>query len=225
MQFKSVVSLIADPVRAVMLWNLLGGKALTATELAIRADVSAQNASMHLKRLIDSGILNVCHQGRHRYYKIERPEVAYAIEALGSLAQMEELSRSSLATTDTDGVRYCRTCYDHLAGKVGVQITEHLVKSGLLTVNGNSYSVTAAGNEWFSGFNIDTELIRKERRSFARLCLDWSERRHHLAGALGAALLAELLSRGWIRPSKNSRAALVTEKGRNGLYEELRLIL
>jgi DNA-binding transcriptional ArsR family regulator len=223
--FKKLVAVMGDPVRAVMLWNLLDGRALTATELAIRADVSAQNASMHLKRLITAKVLSVENQGRHRYYRISRPEVAYAVESLGSLAHHDLSQPETKSNDDALGIRYCRTCYDHLAGKVGVLLADQFLKLNLLVIQNKSFVVTGKGARWFTEFGIPVEELRKQRRSFARHCLDWSERRYHVAGALGAALLKELLKRDWIRSSRSSRAIKITEKGRAGIYQQLKLTL
>jgi DNA-binding transcriptional ArsR family regulator len=221
-RFKSIASLIGEPARAAILWSLLDGKAFTATELAIRADISAQNASMHLKKMVEGDLLTIERQGRHRYYRFSTPEVAYVIESMANLLPSEK--KKTIAHRDEPAltaITYCRTCYDHLAGKVGVAITDALLKQKLIVAEGSGYNVTARGQKAFAGLGIAVDELRGHKRAFARQCLDWSERRHHLAGALGAALLNYLLESGWVRKSKDSRAVIVTAKGQSGLYEML----
>lgn len=225
-QFKSLASLIGEPVRAVMLWNLLEGKAFTATELAICADVSPQSASMHLKKLVNGNVLTIESQGRHRYYRFSKPEVAYVIEAMANLLPVERIKKGVLENArPINAIKYCRTCYDHLAGKVGVDVTEQLVRQKIMITREKQYEVTAKGTKWFDSLGIPVAELKLERRVFARKCLDWSERRHHLAGSLGAALLDRMLTLGWIRRMKGSRAIMVTSVGQKALYETLNLIL
>src|SRR6266487_904176 len=141
-QFEQVVSLIGDPVRAKMLWSLLDGKAYTATELAMSADISPQNASMHLNKLLQADLLRVENQGRHRYFKFSRQDVAYAIEALANLIPYQK-RQTNAATTATPAIKYCRTCYDHLAGKMGVSITDSLLKQKILVETDYIFEVSA----------------------------------------------------------------------------------
>jgi DNA-binding transcriptional ArsR family regulator len=226
-RFRSVAALIGEPARATMLWSLLDGKALTATELAIRADVSAQSASMHLNKLVQADLLAVESQGRHRYYRFRRPETAYVIEALANLITPHDsktLPRAHVMNTPT-GIRYCRTCYDHLAGKVAVEITNRLVHKKVIQLEDDHYNVTRKGLQWFDTLGIDTESLQHERRQFARRCLDWSERKPHLAGSLGAALLNTWIDSGWITRQKNTRATTLTAKGQQGFYKLLGLNL
>lgn len=223
-EFKSLAALIGDPVRVIMLWNLLDGKAFTATELAISADVSAQSASMHLSKLVQANLLTVESQGRHRYYRFSRPEVAYVIEAMANLLPHHQSNVRANGNSDHgNAIKYCRTCYDHLAGKVGVAVTEQLLKQKLIMADGKHYDVTLKGIKWFGEFGVAIDELKKERRAFARQCLDWSERRHHLAGSLGAALLEQMLKRGWMRSMKDSRAVIVTARGQKELYDQLHL--
>lgn len=225
-QFKSLASLVGEPVRATMLWNLLDGKAFTATELAIGADVSPQSASMHLNKLVKADILTVERQGRHRYYRFSKPEVAYVIEAMANLLPADKMKKeASENVSSMNSIKYCRTCYDHLAGKIGVTITEQLLKKNIVKVSGKGYDVTSKGTKWFNNLGIAIDEVKCEKRVFARQCLDWSERRHHLAGALGAALLNKMLTLGWLRKIKGSRAVIITSKGQEGLYETLNLVL
>ncbi len=225
-RFKTMASLIGEPARATMLWCLLDGRALTATELAIRADVSAQSASMHLNKLVQAGILTVESQGRHRYYRFAQPETAYVIEALANLATPQHVKPGATPEpAATDGIRYCRTCYDHLAGKVAVEITNRLVREKILIAGPQQYDVTRKGAQWFHELDIDVEFLKQERRQLSRRCLDWSERKPHLAGALGAALLTTWTDRQWVTRHKNSRLATLTARGQEGLYKLLGLNL
>jgi DNA-binding transcriptional ArsR family regulator len=215
-----VVQVIGDPVRANMLWTLLDGRAYTASELAAAVDISAANCSMHLAKLLKAGLLTVEAQGRHRYYTFSRPEVAYAIEALAAL--IPEDGREAVEKEDPP-IRVCRTCYDHLAGRVGVRLTEGLVSHKLLMPVQKEFIPTPKGIKWFTGHGIDIEELRQQRRHFSRTCLDWTERRPHLAGALGASLLQMMLAEHWLRRIPHSRAVQVTAKGRKALRDELKL--
>jgi DNA-binding transcriptional ArsR family regulator len=217
-----ITSLIGDPVRTAILWTLLDNRAYTATELAISADTSPQNMSMHLSKLTQADLLTIESQGRHRYYKISRPEVAYALEAIGNLIPNVK-HRKIVNNKENSAIKYCRTCYDHLAGKVGVLITEALLEQKILAVEANTYVVTNLGDPFFSELAIDVAELKKSRRIFAKPCLDWSERKHHLAGALGAALLDKMLSLDYIRRTKNSRAIIITSKGQLQLYDRFKI--
>lgn len=223
-QFVSIAGLIAEPVRATMLWHLLDGRAYTAGELAIAADVSPQSASNHLSKLVQKGLLSIEKQGRHRYYKLARPEVAYVIESIANLLP-QSISTPSSPYIKPTGVRYARTCYDHLAGKVGVLVTKSLIEQGLLTNEEKHYSLTMKGMDWFEALGIDIENLKRCKRSFAHRCLDWSEREHHLAGALGASLLNTMLDRDWMRRKKNSREIIITHAGREHIQKLLNLDL
>jgi DNA-binding transcriptional ArsR family regulator len=216
----SMAALIGDPIRANILWALLDGRAYTASELAVTVDTTPQNLSMHLSKLIKADLLSVEIQGRHRYYAFSRPEVAYAVESLAGLLPAKP---KEAAVQEDPPIRTCRTCYDHLAGRVGVALTETLVKQRLLDHTGNNFNPTAKGIRWFNELGIDCEALRGERRSFARACLDWTERRPHLAGSLGAAILQKMFDDSWLRRMPNTRAVLVTPKGRKALSDLLHL--
>lgn len=219
-----ITSLIGDPVRTNILWTLLDGRAYTATELAIQADTSPQNISMHLSKLISADLLTVESQGRHKYYRFARQEVAYAIEALGNLVPTDKHKRIT-SNPENSTIKYCRTCYDHLAGKVGVLMTEALIKQKIIELNTSDYIVTRKGDKFFSELEINTDELKKHRRIFAKPCLDWSERKHHLAGSLGAALLDKMLSLDWLRKTSHSRAITITSNGRQQLYNTLKISL
>ena len=224
-QFKEIAGLIAEPIRATILWTLMDGRAFTATELAIAADTSASNISMHLARLVRGGLLRVESQGRHRYYSLSGPETAYAMEALATLvAQSSPASRGASGSSATP-IKQCRTCYDHLAGKTGVAITDALLKQGMMTNIDSSFGLTAKGKRWFGELGINVDELSSLRRSFLRPCLDWSERRYHIAGSLAAALLEKMLQADWIRKTRNSRAVVVTGKGQKELYAVLKVVV
>ena len=219
-QFKEAAALIAEPIRATILWTLLDGRAFTATELAIAADTSASNISMHLARLVRGGLLKVESQGRHRYYALSGPETAYAVEALASLGS----PGGAESDKNTSPIQQCRTCYDHLAGKTGVAVTDALIKQGMITNIDSSFGLTAKGKRWFGELGINVDELATLRRSFLRPCLDWSERRYHIAGSLAAALLDKMLQADWIRRTRNSRAVIVTGKGQKELYNVLKIV-
>ena len=220
-QFKEIAALIGDPVRATIMWKLMDGKAFTATELAIAADTSAPNISMHLAKLLQADLLSVESQGRHRYYKFSRKEIAYAIEAMTHLIPLTKKPHS--AEEDMPAIKQCRTCYDHLAGKTGVAITDSLLKQKLIIAEDNQFNLSTKGIKWFSAFDIDIEKLQQQRRSFLRPCLDWSERRYHMAGSLAAALLDKMFLQDWLRKTKNSRVVVITAKGQKNLYAYLKL--
>jgi DNA-binding transcriptional ArsR family regulator len=222
-QFKNIASLIGDPTRATVLWVLLDGKAFTATELSIAANTSPQNMSMHLNKLLKAGLLAAESQGRHRYYRFAEKEVAYAIEALAGLVPAG-IQKNIAGDAGNTAIKYCRTCYDHLAGKVGVLITDSLLKQQLLVDKGNkSFEISSKGTKWFMNLGIDIDSLQGERRVLIKPCLDWSERRYHIAGSLGAALLEMMLSSGWIRRTRQSRAIVITGKGQQAIYKHFKV--
>jgi len=222
--FSHIASLIGDPVRGRVLWTLMDGKAYTATELAIQADTTRSNLSMHLRKLSDAGLLNVEIQGRHRYYTFSRPEIAYALEAMANLLPERERVRTP-PSERLQPIAYCRHCYDHLAGRVGVQVTESLVRQKVIVHGEKEFEVTAAGVKWFDVLGIDCAELKNQRRSFSRVCLDWTERKHHLAGSLGAALLEKMLRSHWLRPGTDPRVFIVTGKGQKAMSELFRIEL
>src|SRR5687768_3649137 len=181
--FGQVTSLIGERSRAIMLWNLLDGRAYTATELAICADISAQAASNHLSKLVKANLLATDNQGRHKYYRFRNDKVAQAIETIASLLPMND-KNDKKDTIQKNGIRYARTCYDHLAGRVGVTITNGLLQKKILIEQKSNYTVSVEGIKWFGAIGIDVDAVRKLKRKFAYPCLDWSERKHHLGGSL-----------------------------------------
>lgn len=211
-----VAFLLADPVRVAILMALSDGREIAAGELALAAGVTAPTASAHLAKLAAAGFIGGRRQGRHRFYRLLRPELTHAMEALAVLAP-ESAPRTHRQARIGRAVRAARTCYDHLAGHLGVGLTRALVERGALCPAGGQFEVTAAGARLFGEAGLDLPAARARRRSFAPACLDWSERVPHVAGALGAALLALLLDRGWIERMPASRAVQVTLAGRRGL--------
>ena len=218
-EFLSISSLICEPARVKMLWNLLDGRAYTASELSVAADISATSASNHLNKLLEADIIKVEAQGRHRYYAFSRPDVAYVVESLASLANHNHSNKEK--QTSTKGIRFCRTCYDHLAGMIGVRVTEAMEQKNLIMKTGTIYTVSTKGWKWLAQFDISKDDFTTNRRPLTRQCLDWSERRPHLAGLLGAILLQRMLERKWFRKIQFSRELIVTAKGAKELYNLL----
>jgi DNA-binding transcriptional ArsR family regulator len=212
----AVAALIADGTRAAMLDALMDGRACAAGELAARAGVSPSTASGHLSRLLAGGLVVYEADGRERRYRLSSPAVATALEALSRVAPAQTV-RSLRSADRGAAIRAARTCYDHLAGRLGVGLTEALVRASALALRDTSYELTSRGAETMERLGVDVDAARSRNRAFARACLDWSERRPHLAGSLGAALADALLANGWLRRRPNDRALIVTASGRTGL--------
>jgi DNA-binding transcriptional ArsR family regulator len=217
-----LATLLADHTRAAMLWALMDGRRLPIGDLARIAGVSASTASAHLSRLVEAQWLAVEQIGRHRYVRLANPMVAELLETLAATGGVP--IAPVRAVGPTGAIRLARSCYDHLAGQAGVALTDALLGGGLLTSDGFSVQVTDAGRVRLAELDVDTDTIAAEamrrRRQFARLCLDWSERRHHLAGALGEALLELVLARGWFERMPKTRALKLTNSGRRALQRE-----
>ena len=219
----TVAALIGDPARAAILGVLMDGRALPAGELADAAGLSPSGASAHLTRLLEGGLLAVEREGRHRYYRLAGPQVATALESL-SLIAAQPCRSTIVRSPQAIALSYARSCYDHLAGKLGVDIAVALENRGVITSVGQSkrLDVTKAGVAWLDDvFDIDVRKLKAGRHGVAWRCLDWTERRHHLAGPLGARLLQRCYDLGWLTRSQNSRAVQLTRKGRNGLRAQL----
>lgn len=216
----SPAALIGDPTRAAMLQALQDGRAQPASALAWAAGVTAQAASNHLAKLVDGGLLAVEREGRHRYYRLASAEVAHAIEALSVLAapvRSLEIPRSPKARA----LRDARCCYGHLAGRLGVKVCEALVERDVIRpADDKLYAVTDEGARWFEDLGIAVDALRSPR-GVARQCLDWTERRHHLAGPLGVKLLETMTARGWLALEAKGRAVRVTAEGAQALRERL----
>jgi DNA-binding transcriptional ArsR family regulator len=234
-----VAALLADQARAAMLLALIPGRPLAAGELAEVAHVSAPTASAHLARLLDGGLLTVTRQGRHRYYGLASYQVAEVVEQIALIGRdipVHSLRQSKQA----QALAAARTCYDHLAGRAGVELFDALLRTGVLktgvTEDGDPpiespwpealnspgrmvLEVTAAGEETLASFGIKVDELRRGRRRFAGACLDWTERRAHLSGALGAAITQRLLELGWIERGPRARSVNLTTDGRSGLAD------
>ncbi len=211
----SVAALVADPARARMLTALMDGRARTAKELAYGARVTPQTASSHLAKLLRARLLAMERQSRHRYFRLAAPGVGNAIEALMAVSPAH--LRAAASEGPLDGLRMARTCYDHLAGRIGVSVTDAMVRRRLLTPTGRDYRLTAAGERVLARLGVDMDRARRERRAFARQCLDWSERRAHLAGALGAAVAERFLDLRWVQRVEEERTLTLTPRGVRGL--------
>ena len=205
---------IAEPARARMLCSLLDGHARTATELSVLAEVGASTASAHLTRLCKDGLLTVVAQGKHRYYRLASAEAAQALEALLVVAGF---SRPLFTPSTPDRLRHARTCYDHMAGAVAVALHDQLMAQQWLHEADGNYALSQAGMAGMAALGIDAPALARQRRRFACPCLDWSERRAHIGGALGAAILQLALRRGWAEREFDSRALRVPEKNRHHL--------
>ena len=227
----SVAALMGEPARAAVLMALADGRALAATTLAVEAKVAPSTASGHLGRLVEGGLVTVESSGRHRYFRLASPEVASALEALARLAPHQRV-RSLSQGTHAEAVRRARTCYDHLAGRLGVTLLDALVATGALHVQevregsdpvlgagrSRAYLLTDDGKSRLGALGV--ALDPPTRRPLTRYCIDWSEQRAHLAGWLGAALLARLVELGWVLRAPN-RVVKVTDAGWAGLAERL----
>ena len=215
---ESFAKIIGDATRMRMLQLLMEGRALTAKELAYGARVEPATATQHLRRLQEGGLISVRTQGRHKYLRLASPLVAELMELLMLLAPDQKVRPS--APRAEEPLRRGRMCYDHLAGELGIGITEALVRQGILRKEADAFAVTKRGGDWFAELGIDLDAARALRRKFAASCLDWTERRDHLGGALGAALAERLVDLGWITRKRNSRAVTVTDAGRRKLGEQ-----
>lgn len=224
--FAEVAAISGDPARANMLHALMDGRALTATELAKVAGIAPQTASGHLSRMTAIGLLSVEKQGRHRYHRLATPSVAHMLESIMQVAAELEPDRKRLTVGPRDAaLRRARTCYDHFAGQLGVALADALIARNHIELTSEAGIVTETGMAFLGEVGIDIEpmLSRRTKRSgrvLCRACLDWSERRPHLAGIVGAALCAHSLDKGWTRRLDGTRAALITPKGERVFREK-----
>lgn len=239
----STAALIGDPGRAKVLRALADGRELAASVLAQEAGVAASTASVHLAKLVGGGLVVAETRGRHRYFRLAGPNVAAALEALAKIAPPAPV-RSLREGTKAQAVRNARTCYDHLAGRLGVAIMSALVADGALTGGDGrhlreraredrpssigrdlDYRLTDDGADKLRDLGVDVDRALAGPRAPIRYCIDWSEQDHHLSGALGAALAARLFDLGWVKRLPRTRAVLVTDDGRRGLAEQLDVAL
>ena len=219
-QVGAVAALIADPSRALMLQALADARARPASELARFAGVSPQTASAHLSRLLAGRLLVVHQQGRHRYYRLRDSRVAELLEVMASFAPSTETPAMG-EDRSTRNLRFARTCYKHLAGRVGVAITEALCAKNFLREEADGYELLPDGRDWFLEMGVEIRAAR--RAPLTRRCVDWSERRYHLGGSLGAALAGRLLELQWLSRRREPRSLRLTERGRQMLRSVLAL--
>ncbi|MEO6006036.1 MAG: winged helix-turn-helix domain-containing protein [Opitutus sp.] len=212
-----VARTIGDPTRIRMLTLLMEGRALTAKELAHGTAVEPATATSHLRRLVDDALVLATAQGRHKYFRLASVHVAECVEALLALA----VPRSPTPRDALQPIHQARFCYDHLAGRLGVEITAAMVEQKILRADGKSFVLSPKGEHWFSNLGVKIEAVRTRRRVFACACLDWSERKDHLGGALGAAFAEQLLQAGWLKRKTGTRVAIVTALGSKGLAQNL----
>lgn len=218
-----IATTIGDPRRIRMLALLMEGRALTAKELALGAGVEPATATAHLKRLLDDGLLEAAAQGRHKYFRFASDEVAHLVESLMRIAPRKPVAPVAVQ----DPMRQARYCYDHLAGSLGTGLFAALERKGWLAddaQDSKQLQLTARGAKALGAMGVDVDAARSRRRLFACRCLDWSERRDHLGGALGAALAAHAQAQRWIERRKHSRAVTLTPQGRQA-WQALGLVL
>jgi DNA-binding transcriptional ArsR family regulator len=208
-------SLLGETSRASILTSLMDGRFHTASELAYMAGIKPQTASFHLFKLVEGNLVKVEKQGRHRYYQLANDEVARLLELFLAISPPPEV-RSLKQSSQVKLLQEARTCYDHLAGKLGVGITESMLSAGYLQKEEKEFEITQKGKQFLIDFGIDIDELKRKRRSFSHACLDWSERRHHLGGALGNGLMRHFYELEWIVQVPSIRAVKVTDKGKQG---------
>jgi DNA-binding transcriptional ArsR family regulator/ribosomal protein S19E (S16A) len=221
----TVATLLGDPARAAMLWLLIDGRTRPAGELAFAANVSAQSASGHLSKLVGAELLHVETQGRHRYYRLANHTVALALESLAAISPRPAVRTLPASKGAPQALRFARTCYDHLAGELAVNLLLKIENKGLLLRTDKSFVLSPYGESTFVNLGIDLDAVRGSKRQFACGCLDWSERQFHLGGALGAALLQQLLERGWLIRVPKTRMLQLAPQGREGLQQAFNIRL
>ena len=219
--FAEIGAIVGDPARASMVMALMDGRALTATELSAVAGVTPQTASSHLSQLVTAGLLAMERQGRHRYHRLASPAIARMVEGIMTVASETMVSGTSAVRTGPrdKAIRHARTRYDHLAGRVAVAIADAMIARGDIELSADGSNLTDKGEAFLREIGIDTSLssARGGKRVFCRPCLDWSERRVHIAGVVGTALLGHMTDRNWLRPVAGSRAVTITPEGRRNL--------
>jgi len=213
-----IAALVGDPARATMVSALLDGGALTASELAWAARITPQTASTHLAKLTEAGLLSMVRNGRHRYFQLASPTVADMIDGIVAVA-LEKRPRYRPLSPQARALSAARICYDHLAGRLSVDLTDAFVARKYVVLDEEAAEITRAGTRFLTEFGIELPTLRSTRRHFCRLCLDWTERRPHIAGAVGAAITKRCFDLGWMERMKRSHAVIVTPLGRRGFQE------
>ena len=214
-----VAALIGDTARATILAALMGGQSLTASELAFLAHISRPTASEHLAKLTQARLIALYRQGRFRYYRIASPHVAAMLESIKLVAAIEVPSRYQPRSVQDAQVRFARTCYDHLAGQIGVAIADALAAKGHVMLSEDGGELTEAGAQFLATLGVNVTPRPRSRRIFCKPCLDWSERRYHIAGHVGAEICRRCLELGWLARQRDTRALLLTAEGQAGLFE------
>jgi DNA-binding transcriptional ArsR family regulator len=213
-----IAALLADPARATMVWALLDGRALTASELAGAARVTPQTASTHLAKLTKAGLLSVARHGRYRYFRFASPKVTDMIDGIVAVA-LEKRPRYRPLSRQARALNAARICYDHLAGRLSVDLTDSFVARDYVVLDDKVGEITRAGTRFLTEFGIELPALRSTRRHSCRLCLDWTERRPHIAGAVGAAITKRYFDLGWLERMNGSHAVVVTPLGRRGFLK------
>jgi DNA-binding transcriptional ArsR family regulator len=216
-----IATLLGDPARATMVSALLDGRALTASELAFAARITSQTASSHLAKLTEAGLLSVVRNARHRYFRLASPAVVEMIEGIVAVA-LEKRPRFRPLSPQARAVDAARICYDHLAGRLSVDLTDAFVAREYVVLDDDTAEITTAGRRFFTAFGIELPAGRTTGRRFCRPCLDWTERRPHIAGALGAAITNRYFDLVWLERMERGHAVIVTPSGRQGFRETLR---
>jgi DNA-binding transcriptional ArsR family regulator len=214
-----VAALVGHTTRATMLAALMSGQALTSSELASLVRVSRPTASEHLTKLVNARLLAVTRKRRHSYYRIASPLVARMLESIKAVAAIEVPARYHPRSAQDERLRFARTCYDHLAGRLGVAIADVLVARGYVILTDDGGEMTATGAKFFATFGAGLTRASQSKRIFCRPCLDWSERRYHVAGHLGAAIWHRCIELGWLRRDRDSRVVRITPNGQVGLRQ------
>lgn len=223
-EVAEIASLVGDPARANILCALLDGRALTASELAYSAGISPQTASGHLAKLARANLIQLAKQGRHRYYRLTGPDIGHMLESIVSVAHAAP-PRYRPRTKREEHWRKARTCYDHFAGLLGVGIADKLSAHGHLVLADEGGDITPSGEKLLTKLGVDLAQARAGKRVFCRPCLDWTERRPHLGGAIGAALATRCFELGWVERMRDKRGLNITRKGERGLLEVFDLSL
>ncbi|MET3612265.1 DNA-binding transcriptional ArsR family regulator [Rhizobium aquaticum] len=218
-RIAEIGAVIGDVSRATILLTLMDGRAFSAGELAAEAGVTPQTASAHLAKLSEAGLIAVHQQGRHRYFKLASGDVAELIEVLSALIAAGP-KRSRPTGPKDAAMRLARTCYDHLAGHLAVRVAESMEARGFIALSQDGASLSADGRRYVCDFGVDLEMHSMGRRALCRACLDWSERRFHIGGALGAGLLDRFIELGWLRRASSGRALTITRAGEAGFARE-----